>query len=82
MMEQSNGGNGGRDQIVETVVVDYDGTISPEAHFDRFGQALQRAVDRAVDEWGEGPHAANVQFAVRFKRVNPGQIGEYRVVLG
>jgi hypothetical protein len=81
MMQQSNGG-GERDQIVETLEFDYDATIRPEAHFERFGQVLQNAVNRAVDEWGDGPHAANVQFAVKFKRVNPGQVGEYKIVLG
>ena len=81
MTVESNGGEG-RSQIVETVAVDYDGQIRPEGHFERFGDALQRAVNRAVDEWGDGPHTATVQIAISFRRVHPGQVGEYRIILG
>ena len=81
MKEQGEGGNGERNQIIVNVGVDEEGLRRGE-HFHNFGQALQRAVDQAADTWGPGTHTASLQLVVTFRKVNPGEIGGYRIVLG
>jgi hypothetical protein len=81
MKEQGEGGNGERNQIIVDVGVDEEGLRRGE-HFHNFGVALQQAVNDAADQWGPGTHTASLQLVVTFRKVNPGEIGGYRIVLG
>jgi hypothetical protein len=58
----------------------------PSMHFQKLGEALQLAVDAAFDDeeerWAtDGELTAAVAFEVVFKKVNPGQIGEYKATI-
>jgi hypothetical protein len=58
----------------------------PSMHFQKFGEALQLAVDAAFDDeadrWAtDGELTASVTYEVVFRKVNPGQIGDYRVTI-
>ena len=58
----------------------------PDMHFQKFGEALQLAVDAAFDDerdrWAtDGELTASVSYEVVFKKVNPGQIGEYKATI-
>jgi hypothetical protein len=81
MHEQGEGGDVERNQIIVDVGADEEGLMAGE-HFRNFGVALQRAVDQAADTWGPGTHTASVQLVVSFRKVNPGEIGGYRVIFG
>lgn len=73
--------NQGRGQIEVTLSI-HEHRLVPDDHFKNFGKALQKAVDEAADAWGPGDHTANIQMAVTFRKVNPGEIGGYKIVLG
>jgi hypothetical protein len=57
----------------------------PSMHFQKLGEAMQLAVNAAFDDeerWAtDGELTAAVTFEVVFKKVNPGQIGEYRATI-
>lgn len=60
--------------------------MRPSMHFQKFGEALQLAVDAAFDDEAErwatdGELTASVSYEVVFKKVNPGEIGQYRVTI-
>lgn len=58
----------------------------PAMHFQKIGEALQLAVDAAFDDeeerWAtDGELTASVSYEIVFKKVNPGEIGQYRVTI-
>ncbi len=79
-------GSSGHEPVEVTLYVDNsDHRLRKGDHAYNLGLTLQAAVDAAVDEehynWGPGPHSVSVQFGVEFTKVNPGDIGAYKVVI-
>lgn len=60
------------------------GEVPPEQGF---GKAIKDALDKIADGydgnpgWGPGPFEVTMTFEATVKVVNPGQIGDYRVVV-
>jgi hypothetical protein len=79
-------GSSGHEPVEVTLYVDNSAHgLKKGDHSYNLSQTLQAAVDAAVDDddhdWGAGPHTVTVQLGVIFTKVNPGDIGAYKVTI-